>query len=152
MREFALGLLGLLLSCGCSSGYEPARSPRITTVVEGGMPTFVKDGERYGGPTFGVGLVHAVHGNPRAEQQARVGRNLAIGGFVLDMTGLGCEFGGLVALGHETDRGRPSALGAGLVFGGLGAVIVGSVMLLSAQPHLYDAINIYNDGLDKPQQ
>ncbi len=87
-----VGALSLVI--GCSSSYEPVRSPRIVTVVESGMPTFVKDGQSYGSPMFGSGLVDAVQGNPRATQQARLGRNLAIGGFVLDLAGLGTEVAG----------------------------------------------------------
>jgi hypothetical protein len=148
MSRVLVGLVALFLTCACSSSYEPARSPRITTVMEDGWPTFVKDGARYGTPAFGVGLVDAVQGNPRAEEQARIGRNLAIGGFVFDMVGLGSEIGGLVALEHDQLQHQPSTLATGLVFGGLGAVLVGSVMLLNAQPHIYDAVNIYNDGID----
>ena len=151
MLRVGVGLLAVC-ACACSSGYEPARSPRISTVMESGWPTFVKDGTRYGNPAFGVGLVHAVQGNPRAEEQARIGRNLAIGGFVVDMAGLGSEIGGLVALQHDQDRREPSALSTGLIFGGLGAVIVGTVLLLSSQPHIFDAVNIYNDGVGTSPQ
>ena len=151
MLRVGVGLLASIFACACSSGYEPAKSPRITTIIEGGSPTFVKDGARYGNPAFAVGLVHAVQGNPRAEEQARIGRNLAIGGFAIDMAGLGSEIGGLVALQHDQGRGQPSTLATGLIFGGLGAVIVGGVMLFSAQPHIYDAVNIYNDGVDLPR-
>ena len=148
MYRAGVGLLASVLVCACTSSYEPARSPRITTIVEGGSPTFVKDGARYGTPMYGVGLVRAVQGNTRAEEQARIGRNLAIGGLVFDLAGLSSDVGGIFAIEHDRGRGQPSALGTGLIFGGLGAVIVGTVLLLSAQPHIYDAVNIYNDGVD----
>ena len=144
----ALGLLCLLI--GCSSSYQPARSPRIVTVVESGMPTFVKDGRSHGGPALGVGLVDAVRENPRAERQARLGRNLAIGGFVLDIAGLGTEVAGLAEV--DAHRGGDRSLGLGLLFGGLGGVIAGTILLLNAQPHMYDAVNIYNDGLDRHER
>jgi hypothetical protein len=118
--------------------------------MDGGNPTLVKDGVHYGNLAFGTGVVEAVQGNPQAEEQARIGRNLVIGGFVLDIMGLGGEVGGLVALRHEQDRGQPSTLGLGLLVGGLGAVTVGTVMLLTGQPHIYDAINMYNDGVSAP--
>ncbi|MEO7035103.1 MAG: hypothetical protein ABI548_14395 [Polyangiaceae bacterium] len=140
----------LSLVTGCSSSYQPARSPRIVTVMESGMPTFVKDGQSYGSPAFGSGLVDAVQGNPRATQQARLGRNLAIGGFVLDLAGLGTEVAGFAAL--DAHRGGDQSLGLGLLVGGLGGVLVGTILLLNAQPHMYDAVNIYNDGLDAPKQ
>jgi hypothetical protein len=39
------------------------------------------------------------------------------------------------------------AIGATLLFGGAVAYVVGLVLILNAQPHQWDAINIYNDGL-----
>jgi hypothetical protein len=143
----AVGLLASGFLCACSSAYEPVRSPRIAMVVDGGSPSLVKDGTHYGNPAFGVGVLHAVQGNPRAEEQARIGRNLAFGGLVFDLAGLGSEAGGLLVLQHDRDRGEPSSLATGLILSGLGAVIVGGVMLITAQPHIYDAINIYNDGV-----
>ncbi|MEI9938815.1 MAG: hypothetical protein WDO69_16470 [Pseudomonadota bacterium] len=150
MRSGIVGLLGLVFVQGCSSSYEPARSPRIETVVDGGYPTFVKDGAHFGSPALGTGLVDAVRGNPRAEHHARVGRNLIVGGFVLDLVGLGTEIGGLVVLAHDQtgqSDAPASGLAVGLVVGGLVAVATGTVMIMSGQPHVYDAINIYNDGL-----
>ncbi|HTA91550.1 MAG TPA: hypothetical protein VK745_18330 [Polyangiaceae bacterium] len=44
--------------------------------------------------------------------------------------------------------GHSSALASGLLLGGIGAVIAGTIVVISAQPHVYDAINIYNDGVD----
>ena len=144
--------LAFLFTQGCSSSYEPARSPRIVMVVDSGYPTFVKDGERVGSPAFGTGLVQAVHGNPRAEHHARVGRNLVVGGFVLDMLGLGAEIGGLVVLGQQ-NAGAPeqhSTAGTVLVVSGITAIVAGTVMILTGQPHIYDAVNLYNDGLEAP--
>ena len=141
--------VGLSLLAGCSSSYEPARSPRIETVVDGGQPTFVKDGERVGSLTFGTGLVDAVQGNPRAEHHARVGRNLIVGGFVFELAGLGGEIGALAVLAHDRSQGetQASALAVGLLIGGLVATTTGIVMIFAGRPHLYDAINIYNDGV-----
>jgi hypothetical protein len=139
----------LVFTQACASSYEPARSPRIGTVVDGGQPTFVKDGVHFGSLGWGTGLVDAVHGNPRAEHHARVGRNLIAGGFVLGIVGLGSEIGGLVVLGHDTNQGgEASGLAVGLLVGGLVTAIAGSVLIISGQPHVYDAINIYNDSLD----
>jgi hypothetical protein len=64
MLRLGVGLLASVCACACSSGYEPAKSPRISTVMESGWPTFVKDGTRYGNPAFGVGLV-GVDGSAR---------------------------------------------------------------------------------------
>ncbi|HYP99373.1 MAG TPA: hypothetical protein VER96_11950 [Polyangiaceae bacterium] len=151
MRRGSIILLGLAFSQGCSSSYEPARSPRIVTVVEGGQPTFVKNGEHFGGPAFGSGLAEAVEGNAEAEHQATVGRNLVLGGFVLDLVGLGTMIGGTVVLAKNDTSPEPHADAAGtaLLVGGAVAVLAGSVLILCGQPHIYDAVNIYNDGLEQ---
>jgi hypothetical protein len=134
---------------GCSSSYQPARSPRIVTVIERGGPAFMKDGVNYGGPLFGGGVVDAVRGNPRAEGEARTGRNLTIAGFVVDIAGLGSAVTGLATL-KPNGSNADNNLSLGLVLGGLVGVAVGNVLLFAGPPHTYDAINIYNDSLDAP--
>ena len=148
MNRFVLSLIGLLpVVQGCSSSYEPAKSPRIALVMDSGTPQFAKDGQHSGNLAFGTGLVDAVRGNPRAEAEARTGRNLAIGGFILDLTGVVCATSGLVLLGGRDRPNQHREAAAGLAIGGLVAVTVGTVLLLNSQPHIYDAVNIYNDGL-----
>ena len=134
---------------GCSSSYQPARSPRIVTVIDGGGPAFVKDGIDYGGPLFGGGVVDAVRGNPRAEGEARTGRNLTIAGFVVDMAGLGSDVAGLATI-KPNGSNADNNLSLGLILGGVVGIAVGSVLLLAGPPHTYDAINIYNDSLGAP--
>jgi hypothetical protein len=153
MRSGLVVLLALSGVAGCSTSYQPARSPRIETVVQGGQPTFIKDGVQFGSLVWGTGLVDAVQGNPQAERHARIGRNLIAGGFVLDLVGLGTEIGGLAVWAHDRNQnpGAPaSGLAVGLIVGGLAAVIAGSSLMMAGQPHLYDAINIYNDSLAAP--
>ena len=63
---------------------------------------------------------------------------------------MGAGAGVLLADSKRTpDDGSSSAQTAGLVLiaGGLAASIVGTVLFSNAQPHHWDAINIYNDGL-----
>jgi len=152
MRRVLGVLLTLIFTQACTSSYEPARSPRIATVMDGGQPTFVKDGQHFGSQVWGTGLVDAVEGNPRAEHHARVGRNLIAGGFALSIVGLATEIGGLVVAVHDQDQspGHSSASGlaVGLIVGGLVAALAGGVMIGAGQPHIYDAINIYNDSLE----
>jgi len=150
MARAWVGLLAVSCTIGCTSSYEPARSPRIATVVDGGQPTFVKDGVHFGSQVWGTGLVDAVASNAQAQHHARVGRNLIAGGFVLSLAGLGSEIGGLVVWVNESNGqgGDASGLAIGLLVGGLAATITGTALIMSGQPHIYDAINIYNDGLD----
>ncbi|HEY4157265.1 MAG TPA: hypothetical protein VGM29_04175 [Polyangiaceae bacterium] len=138
----------LALSAGCSSGYQPAESPRASLVMDEGAPHVVRDGVDKGGFTFGDGVVNAVQGNRRAEEEARLGRKLIIGGFVLDLTGIALETGGLI---YTIDNPQKNgAHGLGLVNGGLSVGLAGTIMILNGQPHLYDALNIYNDRLEDP--
>lgn len=148
MRRELVGLLGLSFAVGCSSRYEPARSPRIVTVMDAGTPTFVKDGEHIGAVGFGGGLADAVRGNPRAEHEARVGHNLVVGGFILDIAGLGTLVGAEAALAQQRSTDRTSNVPVVLAIGGAAAIITGSILLIAGQPHIYDAVNLYNDGID----
>ena len=74
-----------------------------------------------------------------------------MGGFVLDLFGLGSEIGAVAVAAHEDkEHGDelPSGLVVGLVVGGVAAALAGSVMMIAGQPHVYDAINIYNDSVE----
>jgi hypothetical protein len=151
MRRGLVVFLTFAFGQGCASSYEPAKSPRIATVIEGGQPTFVKDGVHFGSPVWGTGLLDAVHGNPQAEHHARVGRNLIAGGFVLGFVGLGAEIGALAVLVHEDNQQNsapPSGLALGLLVGGVAAALTGSALIMAGQPHVYDAVNIHNDSVD----
>jgi len=153
MRRGLVIVLALSVAAGCSSSYEPARSPRIETVIAGGQPTFVKDGVHFGSPVWGTGLVDTVQGNPQAQHHARVGRNLIAGGFALGLAGLVSEISALAVLVHDNNQqpsqndAQASGLAVGLLVGGIAAALTGSVLIMSGQPHVYDAVNIYNDGL-----
>lgn len=150
MRGVLVIVLGLVFTQGCSSSYQPARSPRITTVVHSGYPTWVKDGEHIGSPAFGTGLVDAVRDNPRAQHQARVGRNLIAAGWVSYLVGLGTGIGGVALVAKDDSSTSPhqSAAGTALLITSAATLLAGGVLLLCGQPHIYDAVNIYNDGLD----
>lgn len=152
-RFLALLLLTVPLATGCASTrYEPARSPRIAFVSN----AVVKDGKKY--PNyFGGGVVEAVRGNPRAETEARKGRALVVGGSVLAIVGISAELVGLAAsvagtrfdeTTGETSQTTSGEVGSAMVIGGILVAIVGAVVTFQGPPHLVDAVNIYNDGVD----
>jgi hypothetical protein len=127
----------------------PVNSPRVSMVQEGGTVAFVRDGTKYDGGLFGGQVEEAVRGNRAAEEQAREYKNRTMGGLALLLLGAIGLFGGADLTLQETPGGTakygvggPVAMGAGLV-----AYAIGLGLLLSAPPHLFDAINIYNDGL-----
>jgi hypothetical protein len=148
----ALLFCGLLApGLGCSSAYVPQRSPRVAVVMSGGIPSYVRDGKTYAGGLAGGDLEEAVRGNPEAEEHARDYRASTITGLVTTLVGtvaVGTGAGLLAAdnAAREPEKGRQVA-GAATLGVGLVGYIAGLVLIASAQPHLWDAINIYNDGL-----
>jgi hypothetical protein len=149
-KRVAIGLL-VSFTFGCSSSYVPLQSPRVAIVMEGGSHAFVRDGVKYEGGLFGGDIEAAVRGNPKAEAQARTYKNLVVGGFVLTLAGEAAAVGGLSIIGADAARNQTlSTPAAVLLGGGVVGYLVGLGLLLSAPPHLYDAVNIYNDGLTPP--
>jgi hypothetical protein len=95
-----------------------------------------------------------VEGNAEAESHAKAYRTGMIAGVTTALAGVVSAVGGGVlyfsnANGPEAERnGTAEAVGGTLLVGGIAAYITGMVFLLNAQPHLWDAINAYNDGVD----
>jgi hypothetical protein len=148
-RYLACSSLLFALTQGCTSGYEPARSPRVAVMMEGGQLTFVKNGEHHHNFWLvGSSALDAVQGNPRAEAEARSARNLEIGGIVFTVGALGSVTGALVSLGSP-DASQHQSTTAGLLVSALACDIVAAALLLNSIPHVYDAVNIYNDDLDR---
>jgi hypothetical protein len=147
-------LLASPLVTGCASTYLPRPSPRVQMVTENGSPALVKDGHSYSFNMFGGNLEDVVEGNPRAEAEARSFRTKTVTGFVLSTVGAvsaGIGTGYFVEnelAASPSTTVRTGSLTAAL--GGLVVSIVGSAIAGSAQPHLWNAINIYNDGLSTP--
>jgi hypothetical protein len=149
MTKWTLSVLLVALGAmGCSSSYVPATSPRITTVWSGGYPAYYRDGNEYPSGLLMQGVEDAVHGNRRAEAEARAAHHLMIGGMVCEVVGLGALGSGavLTASNHSGSTGNDAGLG--LLIGSIVASITGAILSASAYPHAYDAINIYNDGVD----
>jgi hypothetical protein len=140
-------------STGCSTAYMPRPSPRVQVIMKGGTPAYVREGKVYEGGIFGGDLDEAVRGNPEAESHARTYQNSMIGGFLATLAGGVSMGGGLVLFAADSaqtssDRSSSRQMVAGtLVLGGLAAYVAGIVLLSTAQPHHWDAINVYNDGL-----
>jgi hypothetical protein len=144
---FARVLSLALLSTACSETYIPANSPRIAVVSDG----YYRDGRKYSRGFFGEGVEDVVRGNPRAEAEAKHGVNLMVGGFSLVVGGAVLGGSG-VALAATSESRTSQAVGAGLLVGGIAAYVTGLVLTLSGVPHLFDAVNIYNDAVAEPWQ
>jgi hypothetical protein len=142
----------LALVSGCSTHYTPAPGPRLSVVMSGGSLAYHKQGRTYPHGFFGAGLVEAVEEEPEAREAAEKYRDRSIAGFTATIGGVVCA---AVGLGYLAARDRGSdGEEVGLVAGGsllclLGGVIAGTVLLATAQPYQWDAINIYNDRLER---
>jgi hypothetical protein len=155
-RRRSIVALALSATLGCSTSYTPRTSQRIAVIQVGGTPSYVRDGKVYPGGLLGGEIEEAVHGNPVAEQHARdykAGTSSGLISVVVGGIGMGVGLGllatGAERQGHDANRGRQIA-GAATLGTGLAAYIAGLVLITSAQPHLFDAINVYNDGVAVP--
>lgn len=155
----SLGLsCALSLATGCSTSYLPKPGPRVAIIQQAGSPAYVRDGKIYEGGLFGGDLPQAVRGNAEAEAHARAYKSGMVGGFITTLLG-GLGMGaGLVVFANGTQASGPAttgaadsshgqAVGGAMFVGGLAAYVAGFVIMLNAQPHMWDAINVYNDGL-----
>jgi hypothetical protein len=152
-RELISCIVAGAFVSGCSSSYMPRPGPRVAMIQQSGTPAYVRDGKVYEGGIFGGDIVEAVRGNPEAESHARAYKNQTIGGFLATLAGGISMISGalLLSSGSRTDNGgsnnTETTAGGLLLAGGLGAYITGFVLILTAQPHMWDAINVYNDGV-----
>jgi hypothetical protein len=150
-RSNAALLLAALAACpACSSTYQPMPGPRISIVQEAGKPMLARAGKRYDIGMFGGGVVEAVEGVPEAEEHAESFRNRNIAAFAMAIGGAAFTIGGvsLLASGahaNETVSEAGIVTGSLLASSGLALVFASMFTALSAQPRLWDAINVYND-------
>ena len=134
----------------------PRPGPRVAVVIKDGTPSYVRDGRLYEGGALGGDLDQAVAGNPEAEAHAKSYRNGMMGGFIASLTGAVCVGTGAGVLladsanSFEDHASTAQVTGLVLIGAGIVASIVGGVLYQNAQPHLWDAINIYNDGFPDP--
>jgi hypothetical protein len=140
----ASSILALLVAAtfGCSSAYVPRPSHRISFIESGGAVTLTRDSQ-----TFGIRSVEqAVAGNPDAEFEARTYSHRTTTGLILDFAGLAL-LGTGIGLGGPYVSSTRQDVSAGLVVGGAVSITVALALILTGVSHLYDAVNIYNDGL-----
>ena len=150
MRSIAL--LVTLLCTACATPYQPAASPRLSMVGGPWGPTLHRDGQKFEVGLFGGGLDDAVEGDADAMDEAESASALSIGGFVLVVVGAGAAGGGagLMAARDNASDDTLRAVSISMLAGGLALAISGAIMSASAQTHMFNAINIYNDGLIAP--
>jgi hypothetical protein len=137
------------MSGGCSSAYLPRRSAHLSMRMDSGSMLFERDGQRFEGGLFGGDLEEAVKGVPLAEKFASDYKTGVTGGFVTVLAGVAAVVGGTSLAGAEYAQGTTNVPGWTTVGAGLVAYFIGLAWMMSSQPHLYDAINAYNDAVDE---
>ena len=138
-------------TAGCSSSYVPAASPRLSLIMEGGTYAFVRDGKKYEGGVTGGDIEEAVQGSPKAEEYAHEYKTGMTTGFAMTILGAAAAVGGLTLFGvqaaHQTSGDTLPPAGLLVASGGLIVELIGVAVASNALPHLFDAINAYNDAL-----
>ena len=134
----------------CSSGYRPRAPGRVAVILDSGAPAYVRDGEVHKHGLMGGGLLWAVRGNPEAERAAHEYRSRISTGLLVGLGGLACS---LVSVGFMvnslTESDDDTAATAGLVAAGCSVLTFGGLIYTAtAEPYRWDAINIYNDGVN----
>jgi hypothetical protein len=132
----------VLATVGCATSHVPQQSPRVVFTMDGGAVKLTRDGKSFG--IFEAD--QAVAGNAEAEAEARTYRHRTTAGLIADFAGLGLIIGGSV-VAHSGSSSTRNDVGAGLVVGGLASIAVALPLVFTGLPHLYDAVNIYNDAL-----
>jgi hypothetical protein len=143
----SFGLLVALAATGCSSSYEPAKSPLIATAWRNGYPSYYRDGKEYPSGLLLDGVEDAVQGNPRAQEEARAAHHLMIGGLVFGVAGLGALGAGVAVAASNPSESPANEVALGLLIGSIAANLTAAVLFANAYPHAYDAVNIYNDSI-----
>lgn len=146
--------LALCFASGCASSYVPRPGPRVSLVMDGGNYAYVRDGKKYEGGLFGGDIVEAVRGNPQAEDYARAYKRGLTTGLIMTFLGAAVAVAGILVVSSDVGQ-RPTGqsippTGFIVAGGGLLVELIGGIIELNAMPHLHDAINVYNDGLDAP--
>ncbi len=150
-----LGIPAAVIACtfsiGCTSDYLPRPGPRLSMTMDSGKIMYVRDGKKYEGGFLGGDIEDAVQGNRRAEEYASEYKTGMVTGFALTMISAAGLVAGAVLTGTEAGNQESvsrSPLPGVLVLGGsLVLDVAAIIVLMNAQPHLFDAINAYNDDV-----
>jgi hypothetical protein len=143
-----------LVASACTSTYQPRPGPRVSMVLISGQPHLQRSGRLYPISLTGPELGAAVADNPRALAHMQTYQQLSTQGLVAGLGGaVLMVVGPSIALATSLDdRGSISDAGAGAALGtfaaGVTLYVLGMGWIMQGQPHLYDAINVYNDDLE----
>jgi hypothetical protein len=152
MRDMRLTALVAALAVsgiGCASTYRPQEPGRISFALDGSGLSLYKDGTTYGAGGLSSDPVRAVAGNPAAEEHARTFVSRSRLFWSIYAVAAGCLVTSLIVSPNDPGHGERRDIAAGFAVGALTAFAASLVPGVTAPGHLYDAVNIYNDGLAK---
>jgi hypothetical protein len=151
----AAAVIAALFAGACSSNYFPRTRGRVAVMLRGGQPVYVRDNQVYSHGLLGGGLRDAVAGNPDAERAADEYSSRLKTGLLVGLGGLACSTVAMVVALKDLDDGydeygeRDSPPAAAWVALGCMVASIGGIgYLVTAEPYRWDAINIFNDGVD----
>jgi hypothetical protein len=146
--------LVLLLAplAGCANVYAARPNPRLELVGEG---LLAKDGRLYPLGWTGGGLSDAVQGNPRAEAEASSFESERTAGKVFEFLGFGAGLASIALFSYAESTPNMTLQQAqtlnevdvAVFIGGVLASYVGGKFNSDANQHMFNAINLYNDGI-----
>jgi hypothetical protein len=109
----------------------------------------VRDGTYYGGGAFGGDVDQAVSGVPEAVSHARSYQTLSTLGSIALFTSEAAAISGSVIIPTAIDDPETrSAARVAFIVSSLTLLVTGVVLHVAAEPHLYDAVNLYNERID----
>ena len=138
---------------GCSSSYMPRPGPRVAMIQQSGNPCLrarwkglrgrhLRRRNRRSGPRQSRGRI--AREGLQEPNDRRISRN---GGRSNRWSLVSLVSAGALSRTDNGGSNTEATTGGVLLAGGLGAYITGFVLILTAQPHMWDAINVYNDGV-----
>lgn len=146
-------IVGGALLAGCSTTFTPS-GRHLAIVVDHGAIAYSRDGRTYSSGFLGSGLKEAVSGVPAAEEAAAAYQTDLVGGVIAYVVSTACLTTALTA-GFSTidDRSNAHPTANALVLGGFACGLIGMGVglgfIAAAPAHHYDAINLYNDAVDR---
>jgi hypothetical protein len=152
MRGLVAVCAALSVGCGGASSYTPQEPGRIHFVRTASGRALEKDGKLYSASGFWGESREAVAGDPDAEAHARtyVWQTRSTGPLVLLALGLLLPAG--VLMTGEPDHTGQRVAAIGLASAGMTALVFSFFIPQLARPHLYHAINVYNDHVGSKQR